>query len=892
MDKLILVDGYSLAFRAFFAIPVDSMVTSSGQHTNALYGFMSMLVGLIEEQKPTHMAVALDLPGRTFRDDLNPDYKAHRPETHPGLKSQLEMLERAVRSLGIAVVSKPGYEADDVLATLAERAASQSVDTIVVTGDRDSFQLVRDPHIRVLYNRRGVSDYLLLDEAGVIEKVGAPPEVYPFLAALRGDPSDNLPGLPGIGDKTAARLAETYQSVGTLLEHLDALSPKVASTISENLERLQLNMALTPLKRDLDIDARLEDLRLGPLDDEAAKGFFELIESKRLAGRALKAYDYIGHKGSQAGTPRQDAAVAVHQVDSLGAFAERLESGAKVALAVGWSGQAGRSAVSALALAVQPGGGVAEVACYGEDVDGSQEVERLGAVIAVLAGARAVGFGCKEVFRRLVSLGIEPPALAADLGLGMYLLDASLGGYDLEGAKERWAGELPRLEGGPEVAEETGGLFETEQLPALLREAATCALVEAPLRQEIDDSGMTWLFDELELPLLLALARMEAVGIAVNVDQLRSLAREFSQEAARLAESICQMAGRSFNVNSTKQLGEVLFEELGLTPPKKTKTGYSTDSQSLEKLRGVHPIVEEVMRYREVEKLRSTYGDSLISEVAPDGRIHATFNQMVARTGRLSSDHPNLHNIPIRTEIGKRFRYAFVAPPGSKLVVADYSQVELRVIAHLSGDPGLIEAFTTGVDIHTATASRVFGVPPSEVTSQQRAKAKMVAYGLAYGMEAYGLAARLNVEVPEAEEILKSFFAAFPSVRSYMDEVVAKAKRLGYTETEFGRRRRIPELRDDNYRVRQAAERQAMNSGIQGLAADIFKIALVNLDRTLLRDQAVLVLQVHDEVLVEAKDEHAAEVRDVVVRAMESAAKLRVPLEVNSYVVSSWGDAK
>jgi DNA polymerase-1 len=385
---------------------------------------------------------------------------------------------------------------------------------------------------------------------------------------------------------------------------------------------------------------------------------------------------------------------------------------------------------------------------------------------------------------------------------------------------------------------------------------------------------------------------MEAAGIAVDAEHLRSLAREFSQEVVRLAESICQLAGRSFNVNSTKQLGEVLFDDLGLVPPKKTKTGYSTDAQSLEKLRGVHPIVEEVIRYREVEKLRSTYGDSLISEVAPDGRIHATFNQMVARTGRLSSDHPNLHNIPIRTEIGKRFRYAFVAPPGSKLVVADYSQVELRVIAHLSGDPGLIEAFTTGVDIHTATASRVFGVPPSKVTSQQRAKAKMVAYGLAYGMEAYGLAARLNVDVPEAEEILNSFFAAFPSVRSYMDEVVAKAKQLGYTETEFGRRRRIPELRDDNYRVRQAAERQAMNSGIQGLAADIFKIALVNLDRTLQRDQAVLVLQVHDEVLVEAKDEHAAAVREIVVKAMESAAKLRVPLPVNSYVVSSWGDAK
>ncbi len=891
MDKLILVDGYSLAFRAFFAIPVDTMVTSSGQHTNAIYGFTTMLVGLIEEQKPTHMAVALDLPGPTFRDELNPDYKAHRPETHPGLKSQLEMLERAVRSLGIAVFSKAGYEADDVLATLAERAAESGMDTIVVTGDRDSFQLVKDPFIRVLYNRRGVSNYLMLDEAGVIAKVGASPKVYPFLAALRGDPSDNLPGLPGIGDKTAARLAETYQSVDGLIEHLEALSPKVAGSVSENLDRLRLNMALIPLKRDLEIDAELEDMRLGPLDDEAAQGFFDLIESKRLAGRVLRAYDYIGHTGAKHGTPAPTETVRMRDLGSLEDLGANLGSGAKVGFAIGWSGQAGRSPLSALALAVRPAGGT-EVLCYGEEVSRSQEVERLGSLRAALEGAAVVGFGCKEFFRRLVTLGIEPPVLSADIGLGMYLLDASVGDYDLAGARERWARELPHLDGAREEVQEAGGLFDDDQLPALLDEAASCVLLEPALRREIDGASMTWLLDELELPLLQALARMEAAGIAVDADHLRSLAREFSQEARRLADSICQMAGKTFNVNSTKQLGEVLFDELGLTPPKKTKTGYSTDAQSLEKLRGVHPIVEEVISYREVEKLRSTYGDSLISEVAPDNRIHATFNQMVARTGRLSSDHPNLHNIPIRTEIGKRFRFAFVAPPGRKLVVADYSQVELRVIAHLSGDPGLIEAFTTGVDIHTVTASRVFGVDPAKVTSQQRAKAKMVAYGLAYGMEAYGLAARLNVEVSEAEEILKSFFAAFPSVRSYMDEVVVKAKRLGYTETEFGRRRRIPELRDDNYRVRQAAERQAMNSGIQGLAADIFKIALVNLDRTLDRNQAFLVLQVHDEVLVEAKQEAAAQVRDVVVQAMESAARLSVPLVVNSYVVSSWGDAK
>ncbi len=891
MDKLILVDGYSLAFRAFFAIPVDTMVTSSGQHTNAIYGFTTMLVGLIEEQKPTHMAVALDLPGPTFRDELNPDYKAHRPETHPGLKSQLEMLERAVRSLGIAVFSKAGYEADDVLATLAERAAESGMDTIVVTGDRDSFQLVKDPFIRVLYNRRGVSDYLMLDEAGVIAKVGASPKVYPFLAALRGDPSDNLPGLPGIGDKTAARLAETYQSVDGLIEHLEALSPKVAGSVSENLDRLRLNMALIPLKRDLEIDAELEDMRLGPLDDEAAQGFFDLIESKRLAGRVLRAYDYIGHTGTKHGTPAPTETVRMRDLGSLEDLGANLGAGAKVGFAIGWSGQAGRSPVSALALAVRPAGGT-EVLCYGEEVSRSQEAERLGSLRAALEGAAVVGFGCKEFFRRLVTLGIEPPGLSADIGLGMYLLDASVGDYDLAGARERWARELPYLDGAREEVQEAGGLFDDDQLPALLDEAASCVLLEPALRREIDGASMTWLLDELELPLLQVLARMEAAGIAVDADHLRSLATEFSQEARRLADSICQMAGKTFNVNSTKQLGEVLFDELGLTPPKKTKTGYSTDAQSLEKLRGVHPIVEEVISYREVEKLRSTYGDSLISEVAPDNRIHATFNQMVARTGRLSSDHPNLHNIPIRTDIGKRFRFAFVAPPGRKLVVADYSQVELRVIAHLSGDPGLIEAFTTGVDIHTVTASRVFGVDPAEVTSQQRAKAKMVAYGLAYGMEAYGLAARLNVEVSEAEEILKSFFAAFPSVRSYMDEVVVKAKRLGYTETEFGRRRRIPELRDDNYRVRQAAERQAMNSGIQGLAADIFKIALVNLDRTLDRNQAFLVLQVHDEVLVEAKQEAAAQVRDVVVQAMESAARLSVPLVVNSYVVSSWGDAK
>ena len=896
MNKLILVDGYSLAFRAFFAIPVDTMVTSGGQPTNALYGFTSMMVGLVEEHQPTHMAVALDRLEPTFRDQLNVKYKAHRPPTHPGLISQLELLERAIVSLGVAVVSKAGFEADDVLASLAEMSKSERTNTIVVTGDRDSFQLVEDPYVKVLYNRRGVSDYLLLDQAGVIAKAGTEASLYPFLAALRGDPSDNLPGVPGIGDKTAAKLANEYLTLDNLLANLDSLPPRTSASIRANIAALELNMALTPLVRDLELGVSLDDLVLGSFDSAKAKEFFDLIESKRLYARSASAWSYLGHI-DQAPTKGQGTPFTNTLAAQRGEFFVGDQDVTRIAVGVKWHGAPGRSFVEAIALsrlAGVAGSSANDVVSLYLEVNQGDEVEVLSWLVEQLSQSELVGFALKELYRRLFALGLDVPPSPFDLGLAAYLLDASLGDYSETAVLEHFSTDVLSANSAVEKHLDQPDLFSVESFDpsSAIQASALALLVAHVIRSGIDAEEMSWLYDELEGPLLVVLAKMEATGIAVDREFLIKLQGEFAAEVRQLAESIQSLAQRSFNVNSTKQLGEVLFSDLGLRPPRKTKTGFSTDAQTLEKLRHAHPIVDEIIRYREVEKLRSTYGQSLINEVASDGRIHASFNQMVARTGRLSSENPNLHNIPIRTPEGKKFRYAFVAPEGSRLVVADYSQIELRVIAHLSQDPGLLEAFRSRTDIHTQTAARVFGVEPKHVTSHQRAKAKMVAYGLAYGMEAYGLAARLNVEVGEADAILKSFFAAFPSVRRYMDEVVAKARKLGFTETEFGRRRRIPELGDENFRVRQGAERQAMNSGIQGLAADIFKIALVALDAALDPQQAIVVLQVHDEVIVQVKNEFAQEIRAVVTKVMETSATLSVPLEVNSYVVERWGEAK
>ena len=945
----LLLDGHSLAYRAWFALQEAQLSTASGQETQAVYGFVSMLAKLLEDQSPTGMAVAFDRRGPTFRDDLAATYKAGRAVTPEPLLEQIELIRRLVETLGVPAIDAEGYEADDVIATLATSLSEEGHEVVIVTGDRDAYQLVRDPLVKVLYNRRGVTDYVLYDEAGIEERTGVRPGLYPFLASLRGDPSDNLPGVPGVGEKTAAKLVNTYGDVDTLYAHLEEQTAKLKASLAEHEAQVRLNLQLTPLVRDVPLACVTDDLLLGRSDREEMRSLFDLLEIRGPRDRIFKQLDRLeplARRSSGAGTevPGDSGAgpadlletasrpVQVVPLEDVEPAREWLESLAAspgpIAVEAVWAGAAGRSAVEGLALAALEG---VFAAHDGESDDRSAPggrplvvgwldgrliaepgvVEALQAVLGASGDTRhVVAHRAKELMRALEPLGVRLTGLDLDTAVAAYLLDAREGQASLSGL----ASLVPTLgsgagrEHGGHVSEQLGfDLGEGEDhdqvaegavLPAAATQAA--AQVEmlgrlAPgIRRALEDTGATHLYEDVERPLIRVLAKMELAGIAVDIDKLRAIGDELTSEARRLEAEVQQLAGEEFNVNSTPQLRRILFDKLQLVPQKRTKTGYSTDAQSLLRLRDAHPLVDTLLRYREVEKLRSTYGEGLLAEVAPDGRIHASFNQTVARTGRLSSDQPNLHNIPVRSLIGRRFREAFVPSAGCELLVADYDQIELRVIAHLADDPGLVEAFRSGLDIHNTTAARVFGVEPGGVTLAMRSKAKMISYGLAYGMEAYGLSQRLGVGVDEAAAILAQYFAAFPNVKRYMERSVAEARGRGYTETLLGRRRYLPELDSSNFRVRQAAERQAMNAGIQGLAADIFKVALVRLDRALEERglSSRIVLQVHDEILVEAVAAERDEALALTVETMEHAFELRVPMAVHVAIGDSWAAGK
>lgn len=902
MAKLLVLDGFSLAFRAFFALP-ETMVTASGQYTNAIYGFTSMLLNLIKDHNPTHLAVAFDHPDPTFRDALSPVYKGTRSKTPESLLSQLALIGQLVKVLGIALIEAPGYEADDVIATISEIAKNGRIETIIVTGDRDSFQLVSDPYVRVLYNRRGVSDYELLDETGVEERMGVSPALYPQFAALRGDPSDNILGVPGVGAKTAAKLLNQYGSLEGIMNHLEALTPKLRESLEDYADQVELNTQLIPLVRDVPLRISLEDLAIGEWDLKSAQEMFEFLEFHRIWSRTLTAFrsrPVIGATSIEVDmTPTSLPSVTIdvsleiaRNVEALDGYLGRIDKDVALYLAPSWSGQPGRSQVNSIALAGNDvSGGVGVLGIPDELLSQPGITE---AVFTKLAASTAAvsGVGLKEVLRFVSSMGWPLFSVGIDGAVAAYLLNPSASSYDLDSLLELWMGRIPDMPNRIVGSQLTMDLSGVSDIRELCKQAESGLLLTGVIDQALGEKDLENLYLDIEKPLISVLAKMEALGILVDRDYLVELQREFALEVAELQREIQEIAGTSFNVNSTQQLGKILFEGLGLPPSKKTKTGYSTDARSLERLVDLHPIVAKIMRYREVEKLRSTYGQGLISEIGIDGRIHASFSQTVARTGRLSSDHPNLHNIPIRTQDGRRFRNAFIAPPGRSFVVADYSQIELRVIAHLSKDPGLIEAFANNIDIHKQTASHTFGVPLNEVTSAQRNKAKMVAYGLAYGMEAYGLSQRLGVSVSEADAILKAFFSGFPQLSTYMASTIAQAKRDGFTTTEFGRIRPLPELNSNNFRLREAAERQAMNAGIQGLAADIFKVALVKLDQALEHFEARIVLQVHDEVIVECEDGILSEVEKLVKKVLERAVELSVPLDVNVSTGRTWASAK
>ena len=883
MTKLLLLDGNSLTYRAFFALPQD-MATASGQLTNAVFGFTSMFMYVMKEQRPDQVLVAFDRPEPTFRHEADPTYKAQREAAPDPLRQQMGLVRQVLDALGVAVCDLAGFEADDLIATAAEQAEARGDDVVIVTGDRDAYQLVRDPHVKVLYNRRGVSDYSLYDEAGIFERTGVTPAQYPEYAALRGDPSDNLPGVPGVGEKTAAKLISTYGGLDGIFTHLDELTPKLRSSLAESEARVRKNLEVSVLRRDAPVEIP-EDLVIRPNQAEVKK-LFDFLEFRTFEARLAEALGPAAAVVASADRSELHPELTISETPKQSATA--LAGLEAVSIAAAYDGEPGRTPVAGLAVVTAP---------ESADVTWIPSAHLADPTVATALGTvRFRAHDAKPLMRSLLDQGIEVDGLELDTAIAAYLLRPAEARYELGHILEDYTTyAAPQDDPAVSGQLDLGGTDVSAEVRAARDALAVEALVE-PLMSSLAEQGMDGLYATIENPLVVVLARMEHVGIAVDRPHLEQLYQKLTADVARLGAEVRAISGHDdLNVNSTIQLRQILFTERGLTPVKKTKTGASTDAGSLEKLQEQWPeFIGPLLQYREVEKLRGTYGEGLLLEVAADGRIHATFNQTVARTGRLSSDRPNLHNIPVRRDEGRQFRRVFVPAPSYTMLVADYNQIELRCIAHLAADPGLIAAFTSGQDIHNATAARVFSVDPGAVTIDQRSKAKMVSYGLAYGMEAYGLGQRLNIPTEEAVVILDAYFEAFPNVKSYMDRTVVEARKVGYTETLFGRRRPIPELLDGNWRIRQAGERQAMNAGIQGLAADIFKVALVRIDEGLRErgSAARLVLQVHDEVLLEVPEDERDETGPYVVELMRHAADLDVPLEVNSAWGQTWADAK
>ena len=898
--KLMALDGNSLAYRAFFALPTD-MVTANGQVTNAIYGFTSMLLTLMRDHKPDGVVVVFDRKEPTFRHEAAPEYKAQR-ETQPDiLYQQLDLIREMLKKMGIEAIDAAGFEGDDLIATIADRALKSGDDLIIVTGDRDNYQLVADPHIRVLYNKRGVSDYALYDEAGIFERTGVTPKQYAEYAALRGDPSDNLDGVPGVGEKTAAKLIAKYRTIEAIFDNAEEQTPKLKQALIESRERVLRNAKLMVLRRDAPVSVDLHALAPKPNISEV-KEIFALFEFKTMFARfseALKHFAGIDFAsvGSTASSvsnesdSRPDIVAIVEICESAKQAIGALQKNEISDVAAAWIGDPGRSEL--LGLAVVDDLVQRKVVWIPVKILVSSDVKKV-----LNSGFKFRGHNVKPLMRSCLNLGIDLDEMVLDTAIAAYLLDPSESRYELKQVVSRYL----NIDFASVDAKTQDGQLNFDQPDAssvastvAATEAIGVGLVAPVMVNALESQKLTSLYLDIEHPLVRVLARMEFLGVAVDKEQLIEINNRLTAECMALTKKLHTVAKQEFNLNSPLQLRKILYEEKKLTPGKKNKTGPSTDAATLEKIKDQWPeFIEPLLEYREVEKLRSTYGEGLLGVVGSDSRIHATFNQTVARTGRLSSDQPNLHNIPVRSEQGKVFRTAFVPRKNCEFLVADYNQIELRCIAHLANDPGLIDAFNKNIDIHNVTAANVFGVDADKVTSDQRSKAKMISYGLAYGMEAYGLAQRLAIGVSEASEILDAYFAAFPRVKKYMDETVEEARKRGYTETLFGRRRAIPELQNPNFRIRQIGERQAMNSGIQGLAADIFKVAIVRLDQALEAGgfESRLVLQVHDEVIVEAVRSEHEKVETLVRDSMMQAAKLAVPLEVNLAWGDSWASAK
>ncbi len=872
--RLFLLDGHSLAYRAFFALP-PTLATSSGTLTNAVYGFTSMLIKLLADEKPDLIAVFFDSGKPTVRLAKDADYKAGRRETPQDFTSQLGLIEEVLEALRIPVLRiAGGHEADDAIGTLALRAHERGVDATIVTADRDFFQLVR-PGVTVMFNRRGISDIVRYDEQAVTERYGITPEQYLDFVALKGDTSDNIPGVPGVGDKTAAKLVNQFGTVEELIASTGMLKGKQKENVEASVGRLGLNKQLARIDTDIELPVAPEDCVMGEWDVDEVRRLFGSLEFRSLFDRLQE----IGNV-----KPKVD----VTELDLREVGADEL--------AAIWAG-GGSVGVrldsdddSVRGVAISAGGAQAGYAAL-------NGVDPLEAFLAD-GGAPKWTHDAKALERVALRSGSPIEGVAFDTLLAGYLLDPASADYALRSLAETYLGAdvLGAVED-EQAAESDGQLFADASWRTVVAEAAAVALLAPVMEERIDKQGLRSLLDDVELPLASVLARMEARGIRLDVGYLEEMGESVRDRMATLKAEVFTHAGEEFNLGSPPQLRTILYEQLGLQPGKKTPKGeLSTDASVLEKLRDEHPIVDALLSWRELDKLNSTYLEALPRLVDErDGRVHTTFVQTSAATGRLSSTNPNLQNVPIRTELGRQIRRAFVpGDPGQVLLVLDYSQIELRILAHLSGDAGLRAAFESGEDIHTATAARVFGLPLDAVDPGSRSRAKMVNYGLAYGMNAWGLAQRLDIAPDEAQEIMGAYFASFPSIREYLDRQVGHATVEGFTETILGRRRYIPELQAANPRLRDLGRRQALNAPIQGSASDVFKVAMIRVDESL-RDEPGLdchmLLTVHDELVFEVPAPNVEGAAALVKHAMEHAVDLEVPLQADVGWGKDWSDA-
>ena len=891
-QTLMLLDGNSLAYRAFYALPAENFKTKNGLTTNAVYGFTAMLINLLRDESPSHIAAAFDVSRQTFRVDKYPEYKAGRSATPDEFRGQIDITKEVLNALGITVLAEPGYEADDLIATLATQGEQAGYRVLVVTGDRDALQLV-SPDVTVLYPRKGVSELTRFTPDAVLEKYGLTPAQYPDFAALRGDPSDNLPGIPGVGEKTATKWIAEFGSLQALVDNVEAVKGKVGDALRESLSSVVLNRDLTELVKDVPLAQTPDTLRMQPWDRDHIHRLFDDLEFRVLRDRLFDTLASADPEVDQGFDVRGGALEA----GELASWLSKHGAGERFGLAVVGTHLAFDADATALAIVAADGDGRYLDTATLTPADEAA----LAAWLADPERPKAL-HEAKLAMHDLEGRGWTLCGVTSDTALAAYLVRPGQRSFALDDLSLRYLRRELRADT-PEqqqlsLLDDTEGVDDQAVQTLILRASAVVDLAAA-LDEELARIDSSALLTNMELPVQRALAKMETAGIAVDLARLTELQSEFADQIRDAAEAAYAVIGKQINLGSPKQLQVVLFDELEMPKTKRTKTGYTTDADALQSLfdKTGHPFLQHLLAHRDATRLKVTV-DGLLAAVGSDGRIHTTFNQTIAATGRLSSTEPNLQNIPIRTDAGRRIRDAFVVGSDNRtefieLMTADYSQIEMRIMAHLSKDDGLIEAFRTGEDLHSFVASRAFGVPIDEVTAELRRRVKAMSYGLAYGLSAYGLAAQLKISTEEAKVQMEQYFSRFGGVRDYLEGVVDQARKDGYTSTVLGRRRYLPELDSSNRQVREAAERAALNAPIQGSAADVIKVAMINVD-TALQEAGLasrMLLQVHDELLLEVADGERDTVEALVRDKMGSAYPLDVPLEVSVGYGRSWDAA-